>query len=126
MDNSKYLFKKYSAGTLSSFPLYPLCMYLALLTYERPCVYNAAFLAWSVWHWIVMQWISYLTLANVGSMLCAAASDPFTGPDYRLVAIVHQSLAIFLFGSLTASLCPQAQRGKLVGTNASSSNSKED
>jgi len=85
-----------------------------------------AFLAWSVWHWIVMQWISYLTLANVGSMLCAAASDPFTGPDYRLVAIVHQSLAIFLFGSLTASLCPQAQRGKLVGTNASSSNSKED
>ena len=113
---------------MHSFPShYTHCvMYLALLTYERPCVYNAAFLAWSVWHWIVMQWISYLTLANVGSMLCAAASDPFTGPDYRLVAIVHQSLAIFLFGSLTASLCPQAQRGKLVGTNASSSNSKED
>ena len=125
MDNSKYLYKKLPC--MRSFPShYTHCvMYLALLTYERPCVYNAAFLAWSVWHWIVMQWISYLTLANVGSMLCAAASDPFTGPDYRLVAIVHQSLAIFLFGSLTASLCPQPQRGKLVGTNASS-NSKED
>ena len=38
----------------------------------------------------------------VGSMLCAAVSDPLSGPDYRLYGIIHQSLAVFMFGTATA------------------------
>ena len=38
----------------------------------------SAFLLWSIYHWLVLMWISYLTWVNVGSMLCAATSDPFS------------------------------------------------
>lgn len=63
-----------------------------------------AYLAWAAWHWIVLQGVGYLTLANVGSMLCAAPSDPFHGPYYRLFGVVHQFLAIAVFGTLAAIL----------------------
>jgi len=75
-------------------------------------IYTQAFLAWSLYHWIVMQGISYLTLANVGSMLCAAVSDPLSGPDYRLYGIIHQSLAIFMFGTAMAIIA----RGSLFSS----------
>jgi hypothetical protein len=35
-----------------------------------------------------MQGVGYLTLVNVGSMLCPAPSDPFEGPSYRLESIL--------------------------------------
>ena len=40
----------------------------------------------------------------MGSMLCPAYSDPFAGPNFRLIGIIHQSVAVFAFGSLTARI----------------------
>ena len=67
-------------------------------------MFFSAFLAWSFWHWVVCMWTGYLTLANVGSMLCPATSDPFAGPDYRLWGILHQAVAVGVFGILTGLL----------------------
>ena len=49
---------------------------------------------WLIYHLVVMNWLSVLSLANIGSMLCAAISDPFYGPDYRLHGFWHQFLMI--------------------------------
>jgi len=66
--------------------------------------YLKAYWVWSLWHFVVMQWTGYFTLANVGSMLCPAASDPFPGPNYRMVGIIHQSICVAVFGTLAAFL----------------------
>ena len=66
--------------------------------------FSTAFLMWSIWHWGALMWLGYLSWANVGSMLCPAYSDPFAGPNFRLIGIVHQSVAVFAFGSLTARI----------------------
>jgi len=66
--------------------------------------YLKSYWVWSLWHWVVMMWTGYFTLANVGSMLCPAASDPFAGPDFRLAGIIHQSLSVAIFGTLAALL----------------------
>ena len=66
--------------------------------------FSTAFLFWSIWHWVVLMWVGYMTWANAGSMLCPAYSDPFAGPDFRLIGIVHQSVAVLAFGSLTARI----------------------
>ena len=66
--------------------------------------YIKSYWVWSLWHFVIMMWTGYFTLANVGSMLCPAASDPFSGPDYRMVGIIHQSLSVFVFGTLAALL----------------------
>ena len=61
------------------------------------------FVAYGIWvgyHWVVMHGISVLTLANLGHMLCPAATDPFAGPDYRLIGTVHQFLMTALSGIL--------------------------
>jgi hypothetical protein len=92
-------------------------------TSHRPMELNwllKAFLGWSVWHWIVMQGVSYLTLTNVGSMLCAATSDPFSGPDYRLIGILHQLVSIGTFGTISALFSEWSRRHyphKLAGTS---------
>ena len=66
--------------------------------------FSTAFLMWSIWHWGALMWLGYLSWANVGSMLCPAYSDPFAGPNFRLIGIIHQSVAVFAFGSLTARI----------------------
>ena len=33
-------------------------------------------------------------------MLCAAVSDPFSGPNYRWFAMAHQSALILVFGKI--------------------------
>ena len=66
--------------------------------------YLRSFLLWSFWHFVVMMWTGYWTLANVGSMLCPATSDPFSGPNYRMAGIGHQSVAVFIFGTIAALL----------------------
>lgn len=72
----------------------------------------SAFLLWSFWHWVVCMWTGYFTLANVGSMLCAATSDPFAGPDYRLMGILHQAAAVAVFGTLTGLLGEASRRAR--------------
>ena len=61
---------------------------------------TVAYGLWGLYHWIVLQSVSFYTLANVGSMLCAAVSDPFEGPNYRLHAIWHQFVCTAIMGTL--------------------------
>jgi len=51
---------------------------------------------WAFWHWVVMQGVSWLTLVNIGHMLCPATSDPFAGPMYRPLGIVHQIACVLV------------------------------
>ncbi|TRY69406.1 hypothetical protein TCAL_08891, partial [Tigriopus californicus] len=68
-----------------------------------------SFSAWSFWHFVVMHGVSVLTLANIGHMLCAAFSDPFRGPYYRMIGILHQLLATALSGLFVGSAQQQQQ-----------------
>jgi hypothetical protein len=74
----------------------------------------ASFGLWTFWHFAVMHGVSYLTLVNVGSMLCSAPSDPFEGPSYRLIGIVHQFCSIVVMGNLTAFLGRHKRRQNLT------------
>jgi hypothetical protein len=76
-----------------------------------------AFALWSFWHWVVMHGVAYLTLVNVGSMLCSAPSDPFEGPTYRLIGIAHQFVAVVVMGNLT-SWVGQRKRMKCLNAKA--------
>uniref|UniRef100_A0A915J8X6 Transmembrane protein 164 n=1 Tax=Romanomermis culicivorax TaxID=13658 RepID=A0A915J8X6_ROMCU len=57
-----------------------------------------------IYHFVVLQFLALLTLANLSNMLCAAVSDPFGEPYYRIWGIGHQSLLIPLQGKFYA-LC---------------------
>ena len=108
---------------------------LELKGFRNPCIFGfvfqspsfqifdlswifGSFSLWSFWHWGVMQGVGYFTLVNVGSMLCPAPSDPFAGPGYRLVGIIHQFLAICFFGTL-AAIVGQRKRLKHLNMKAS-------
>ncbi|XP_055372522.1 transmembrane protein 164 [Condylostylus longicornis] len=45
-----------------------------------------------LYHFCFLSPISMLTGVNLNHMLCAALADPFQGPNYRIAAIIHQSL----------------------------------
>ncbi|KAA0198646.1 Twinkle protein mitochondrial [Fasciolopsis buskii] len=51
-----------------------------------------------MYHFLILQPISMLTGVNLNHMLCPAVSDPFEGPHYRLVAMVHQPALILILG----------------------------
>ncbi|CAH8571882.1 unnamed protein product [Dicrocoelium dendriticum] len=51
-----------------------------------------------LYHFVVLQPIALLTGVNLNSILCPAVSDPFNGPYYRLLALLHQPFVILVFG----------------------------
>ena len=53
---------------------------------------------WGLFHFLFLQPISSLTLANLNSMLCPAISDPFRGPDYRSLHIITQFILTLVCG----------------------------
>jgi len=60
-----------------------------------------AMMAWSVealYHWWVLQPTGILFNTNLNCMVCPAVSDPFHGPHYRTIAMIHQTLLIPLLG----------------------------
>ncbi|XP_041450184.1 transmembrane protein 164 [Drosophila obscura] len=55
------------------------------------------------YHFIFLSPLSIFTGINLDHMLCAAMSDPFQGPNYRLFACCHQAL-----------LCPLLSKGTVL------------
>jgi len=53
---------------------------------------------WGLFHFLFLQPIATLTLANLNSILCPAISDPFRGPNYRSYAIIHQFFTTLICG----------------------------
>ncbi|CAH8447643.1 unnamed protein product [Heterobilharzia americana] len=53
-----------------------------------------------LYHFLILQPIALLTGANLNNILCPAISDPFPGPNYRVWAVFHQSIIIFVFGKI--------------------------
>ncbi|KAA3677648.1 uncharacterized protein DEA37_0006685 [Paragonimus westermani] len=51
-----------------------------------------------LYHFLILQPIALITGINLNNILCPAISDPFKGPHYRLVAMVHQPFLILILG----------------------------
>lgn len=51
-----------------------------------------------LYHYLILQPISFATEVNLNSIMCPAVSDPFEGPYYRIAAHVHQTFFILLHG----------------------------
>lgn len=65
--------------------------------------FHWAFMALGVmrlYHYLILQPLSFITEVNLDSMLCPAISDPFAGPWYRLAANIHQTLFIIVHGKI--------------------------
>ena len=53
---------------------------------------------WGLFHFLCLQPIASVTLANLNSMLCPAITDPFRGLNYRTYGIIHQLFITLVCG----------------------------
>lgn len=70
--------------------------------------------AWGLFHFLFLQPIGILTLANVNSILCPALTDPFAGQNYRTFAIFHQLIITLVCGLLISTFGRREPLSKTV------------
>ncbi|KAI8122605.1 hypothetical protein FF38_04325 [Lucilia cuprina] len=54
-----------------------------------------------IYHFGVLNFFSIRTGINLNHMLCAAESDPFQGDNYRIAAVIHESILCPILNKLT-------------------------
>ena len=59
---------------------------------------------WGLFHFLFLQPLATISMANLNSMLCPAITDPFRGPDYRSYGIIHQFFITLVCGCVVNSL----------------------
>ncbi|XP_075165012.1 transmembrane protein 164 [Haematobia irritans] len=57
-----------------------------------------------LYHFSVLNICSMYTGINLNHMLCAAESDPFQGQNYRIAAVIHESILCPILNKLTVYL----------------------
>ncbi|XP_055692558.1 transmembrane protein 164 [Lutzomyia longipalpis] len=53
-----------------------------------------------IYHFVILELFAVPTQVNLNHMLCPALLDPFTGPSYRLWAVLHQAILCPLLGKI--------------------------
>ncbi|XP_073844913.1 transmembrane protein 164-like [Musca autumnalis] len=54
-----------------------------------------------LYHFTILNYFSVKTGINLNHMLCAAESDPFQGQNYRIAAVIHESILCPILNKLT-------------------------
>jgi len=67
---------------------------------------------WGLFHFLFLQPLASMSLANLNSMLCPAITDPFRGPDYRSYGIMHQFFITILCGCVVNYFGHRDHHGK--------------
>ncbi|XP_059225770.1 transmembrane protein 164 [Stomoxys calcitrans] len=62
-----------------------------------------------IYHFSVLNIFSMYTGINLNHMLCAAESDPFQGQNYRIAAVIHESILCPILNKLTVYLFAKPQ-----------------
>lgn len=73
-----------------------------------------AYAVWGIFHFLFLQPLASITMANLNSMLCPAITDPFRGPYYRSYAIVHQFVITLLCGCVVNAFGKRDSHEKLM------------
>jgi len=80
---------------------------------------------WAFYHLCVLLPIGEITLANINATLCPSKTDPFYGPNYRMHAVWHQTLAVVCFGKIFGLLGKRADANEISEENKSRTKSEE-
>lgn len=56
------------------------------------------------YHFIFLQIVAIPTQVNLNHMLCPALKDPFEGPNYRAIAVLHEAILSLLLAKLVTFL----------------------
>ncbi|KAG1692301.1 Transmembrane protein 164 [Nymphon striatum] len=69
------------------------------------------------YHFLILQPLGMIAKVNLNNTVCPAITDPFYGPNYRIWAIVHQSLLVFVVGKMytKVSFRVLGERGRVDG-----------
>uniref|UniRef100_A0A1A9WIH2 Transmembrane protein 164 n=1 Tax=Glossina brevipalpis TaxID=37001 RepID=A0A1A9WIH2_9MUSC len=65
-----------------------------------------------LYHFVILNAVSIASGVNLNHMLCAAVTDPFEGQNYRIAAVIHESILCPILNKVTVLLYSNKQTMK--------------